>query len=111
METSVYASSDKTGVFIQLILIDAIQYPREDTDRYIHMAVSLIAVIERNAKKVAFINLPTSLPRYDQQTKKSLFTDIFYKRARGMRLLSIFIEATHLTHILTKRHRSFYRGL
>ena len=63
METSAYAVSDETGAFIQLTLTDAVLYPGEDTDRYVHMAVSLIAVI---------------VPRCDQQTKKSLFTGIFY---------------------------------
>ena len=51
METSAYAVSDETGVFIRLTLTDAVLYPGEDTDRYVHMAVSLIAAIERNAKK------------------------------------------------------------
>ena len=51
METSAYVVSDETGVFIQLTLTHAVLYPGEDTDRYVHMAVSLIAVIERNAKK------------------------------------------------------------
>ena len=78
METSAYAVSDETGVFIQLTLTDAVLYPGEDTARYVHMAVSLIAVIERNARKVALINLVATLPRCDQQTKKSLFTGIFY---------------------------------
>ena len=78
METSAYAVSDETGVFIQLTLTDAVLYPGEDTDRYVHMAVSLIAVIERNARKVALINLLATLPRCDQQTKKSLFTSICY---------------------------------
>ena len=78
METFAYAVSNETGVFIQLTLTDAVLYPGEDTDRYVHMAVSLIAVIERNAKKVALINLPATFPRCDQQTKKNLFTGIFY---------------------------------
>ena len=78
METSAYAVSDETGVFIQLTLTDAVLYPGEDTDRYVDMAVSLIAVIERSAKTVALINLPATLPRCDQQTKKSLFTGFFY---------------------------------
>ena len=51
METSAYAVSDETGVFIQLTVAHAVLYPGEDTDRYVHMAVSLIAAIERNAKK------------------------------------------------------------
>ena len=38
------------------------------------MAVSLIAVIGRSAKKVALFNLQATLPRCDPQTKKSLFT-------------------------------------
>ena len=53
METSASAVSEETRVFIQLTLTDAVLDPGGDTDRYVHMAVSLIAVIQRSAKKVA----------------------------------------------------------
>ena len=96
METSAYAVSDETGVFIQLALTDAVLYPGEDIDRYVHMAVSLIAVIARNLDVIS------------RQRKACLLVS-FIKRARGMRLLSVFIEATCLMHILTKRYRSFCR--
>ena len=46
METS-YVVSYETGVCIQLTLLDAVLHPGEDT---MSMTVSLIVVIERNAK-------------------------------------------------------------
>ena len=39
METP-YAVSYETGVFIQLTLMDAVLYPGEDTDRYVHLCFS-----------------------------------------------------------------------
>ena len=36
METSAYAVSDETGVFIQLTLMDGVLYPGEDTDRHVY---------------------------------------------------------------------------
>ena len=78
----------ETGVFIQLTLIDAALYPGEDTDR-MSMAVSQTAVIERNAKKVAFFNLQATL---DQQTKKRLFTGICYFASRPLEVLPSVIK-------------------
>ena len=60
------------------------------------MAVSLTAVIERNTKdRQAVFNRQATLPSSDQQTESCLLV-FFSKRARGQRLLSIFIEATSL---------------
>ena len=55
-----------------------LSYTLEKRPIAMSIAVSLIAVIERNAKKVALFNLLATLPRCDQQTQKSLFTGIFY---------------------------------
>ena len=59
-----------------------LSYTLEKIPIAMSMAVSLIAVMERNAKKVALFNLQATLPRCDQQTNKSLFTGIFYSTGK-----------------------------
>ena len=56
METS-YAVSYETGDFIQLTILLMLSYTLEKIPIAMSMAVSLIAVIERNTKKVALFNL------------------------------------------------------
>ena len=77
METS-YAVSYETGDFIQLTILLMLSYTLEKIPIAMSMAVSLIAVMERNAKKVALFNLQATPPTCDQETKKSLFTGILY---------------------------------
>ena len=49
-----------------------LSYTLEKIPIAMSMAVSLLAVIERNAKTVALINLQATIPRCDQQAKKKL---------------------------------------
>ena len=104
MQTS-YAVSYETWVVIQLICL-MLSYTPEKIPIAISMAVSRMAVIERNATKVALFNLQATLPRCRQQTKKSLFTGILHQTGKR-RETSIGFYRSHLPHILTKRYRSF----
>ena len=50
-----------------------LSYTLEKIPIAMSIAVSLIAVIERNAKKVALFNLQATLPRCDQQKEKLVY--------------------------------------
>ena len=73
-----------------------LSYTLEKIPIAMSMAVSLIASIKRNANKVALFHVKRrSLDVINRQRKACLLV-LFIKRARGVRLLSVFVEATCL---------------
>ena len=50
-----------------------LSYTLEKIPIAVSMAVSLIDVMERNAKKVAFFNLQATLPTCDEQKEKLVY--------------------------------------